>query len=203
MRQRAFPRTMLQKVSSQRLAARDQTVLGVWQGENGKEREGCLAPRAQAAANPNPVVTLVMSLFAPSAMADDRIARTLRTEANDPTTSTSRRPVKVWVAIVPRKWDKQNRIAWRLSHGAEPCQDKRPQESLLPPFPAKSQPRKNNPILIFLLIGLHGLAGQTLRTPATRSIRYKAIWTKSLARRTLSRARGRLFSWLRDSRFER
>jgi len=27
----------------------------------------------------------------------------------------NRRPVKVWVAIVPRKWDKQNRIAWRLS----------------------------------------------------------------------------------------
>src|SRR6266436_5463268 len=75
-----------------------------------------------------------MSLFPPSAMSDDRIAQTLRTEAND-LFATSHRPVKVWVAIVPRKWDKENRIAWRLSHGAEPCQDKRPQESLLPPLP--------------------------------------------------------------------
>ena len=133
MRHRAFPRTMLQKVSAQRLTAGDQTVMGIGQGENGKESETCFAPRAEAAASHNPVVTLVMSLFAPSAMADDRIAQTRRTEANDQF-ATSRRPVKVWVAIVPRKWDKENRIAWRLSRGAEPCQDKRPQGSLLPPF---------------------------------------------------------------------
>lgn len=133
MRQRAFPRTMLQKVSPQRLTAGDQTVMSVGSGENGKESEGCFAPRAETAASLNPVVILVMSLFAPSAMADDRIAQTHRTEAND-LLATSCRPVKVWVAIVPRKWDKQNRIALRLSHGAEPCQDKRPQESLLPTF---------------------------------------------------------------------
>jgi hypothetical protein len=114
MRHRAFPRTMVQKVSSQRLTAGDQTVVGVGQGENGKESEGCFASRAAAAASVNPVVTLVMSLFPPSAVADDRIAQTLRTEAND-LFPTSRRPVKVWVAIVPRKWDKENRIAWRLS----------------------------------------------------------------------------------------
>jgi hypothetical protein len=107
--------------------------MGIGQGENGKESESFFAPRAEAAASLNPVVTLVMSLFPPSAMADDRITQTLRTEAND-LFATSHRPVKVWVAIVPRKWDKQNRIAWRLSHGAEPCQDKRPQESLLLPF---------------------------------------------------------------------
>jgi hypothetical protein len=105
---------MVQKVSSQRLTAGDQTVMGVGWGENGEESESCIAPRAQTATNPNPVVTLVMSLFPPSAMADDRIAQTLRTEAND-RLGTSRRPVQVWVAIVPRKWDKENRIAWRLS----------------------------------------------------------------------------------------
>ena len=105
---------MLQKVSSQRLTACDQTVVAIGQGENGKKSEGFFAPRAEAAASLNPVVTLVMSLFAPSAMADDRIAQTLRTEAND-LFATSRRPVKGWVAIVPRKWDKKNRIAWRLS----------------------------------------------------------------------------------------
>src|SRR5438046_6505610 len=106
--------------------------MSIGEGKNGKESESYFEPRAETAASLNPVVTLVMSLFAPSAMADDRIARTLRTEAND--LFPTRRPVKVWVAIVPRKWDKQNRIAWRLSHGAEPCQDKHPQESLLPPF---------------------------------------------------------------------
>jgi hypothetical protein len=88
--------------------------MGIGQGENGKESERFFAPRAEAAAGLNPVVTLVMSLFAPSAMADDRIAQTLRTEAND-LFGTSRRPVKAWLAIVPRKWDKHNRIAWRLS----------------------------------------------------------------------------------------
>jgi hypothetical protein len=88
--------------------------MSIGQGENRKESEGFFAPRAEAAASLNPVVTLVMSLFAPSAVADDRIAQTLRTEAND-LYGTSRRPVKGWVAIVPRKWDKQNRIARRLS----------------------------------------------------------------------------------------
>jgi hypothetical protein len=105
-----------------------------------------------------------MSLFAPSTMADDRIAQTLRTEANDPFV-TSRRPVKVWVAIVPRKWDKENRIAWRLSHGAEPCQDKRPQESLLPPFPQNLNRGRITRFSSLLLIGFHGLAGQALKTP--------------------------------------
>jgi hypothetical protein len=105
---------MVKKVSSQRLAAGDQTVMGVGWGENRKESESCFAPRAEAATNLNPVVTRIMSLFPPSAMANDRIAQTLRTEAND-RLGTSRRPVQVSVAIVPRKWDKENRIAWRLS----------------------------------------------------------------------------------------
>ena len=125
VRHRAFPRTMLQEESSQRLTACDQTVMGIGQGENGKESEGFFAPLAEAAASLDPIVTLVMSLFAPSAMADDRIALTLRTEAND-RFRTSRRPVKGWVAIVPRKWDKQNRIARRLSRGSEPCQGSPP-----------------------------------------------------------------------------
>jgi hypothetical protein len=113
-RHRAFPRTMLQKVSAQRLTACDQTVMSIGQGKNGEESEGFFAPRAEATASLNPVVALVMSLFAPSAMADDRIAQTLRTAANDLFVA-SRCPVKARVAIVPRKWDKQNRIAWRLS----------------------------------------------------------------------------------------
>ena len=108
-------------------------VMSAGSGKNGKESEGCFAPRAETAASLNPVVIHVMSLFAPSAMADVRIAQTHRTEAND-LLATSCRTVKVWVAIVPRKWDKQNRVALRLSHGAEPYQDKRPQESLLPTF---------------------------------------------------------------------
>jgi hypothetical protein len=107
--------------------------MGVGQGENRKESEGFSAPRAAAATNPNPVVTLVMSLFAPSAMADDRIAQTLRTETND-LFDTSRRPVKVWVAIVSRKWDKQNRIAWRaLSLKRTPPRISAQKRAFLPP----------------------------------------------------------------------
>jgi hypothetical protein len=87
--------------------------MGIGQGENGKESEGCFALRAEAAASLNPVVTLVMSLFAPSAMADDRIAQTLRTPPND-LFCTGHRPVKGWVAMIDRKWDKENRVAWAL-----------------------------------------------------------------------------------------
>jgi hypothetical protein len=63
---------------------------------------------ADAAANLDPVVTLVMSLFLPPAVTDDRIAQTLRTAAED-LFGTSRRPVEGWLAMIPGKWDKENR----------------------------------------------------------------------------------------------
>jgi len=101
---------MLGETSLQRLTTRDQTVMGIGQGESGKETESMFAETAEPAVVLDPVVTVVMRLFAPPAMADDRIAPTEGTPAND-RFSTGRRPVEAWLAMLWRKWDKGNRTA--------------------------------------------------------------------------------------------
>ena len=75
-RRGVFPRAMLNKPSHQCLAARDQTVMGIGQGESGKETESSLAELAAAAAVVDPIVSVIMCLFAAPAMADDRINQT-------------------------------------------------------------------------------------------------------------------------------
>ncbi len=72
-RRGTFPRAPLHKAPPQRRAARDQTVLGVRQGESGQETEDYATQWAQTAAIPNPIVTLIMGLFASPAMTDDRM----------------------------------------------------------------------------------------------------------------------------------
>ena len=67
----ALPRTILQKVSPQCLTACDQTVMGVGRREPREKSEGQSAKVADATAYLDPVVTLVMRLFAPSAVTDD------------------------------------------------------------------------------------------------------------------------------------
>jgi hypothetical protein len=114
----AFPRVVLHKTSPQRLTARDQTVMGIRQGESGKKTESMFAEFAEPAAVLDPVVTVVMRLLAPPAMTDDRIAQTEGTPAKDRFRTS--RPVEARLAMIRRKWDKGNRTAWRLSYGAEP-----------------------------------------------------------------------------------
>ena len=72
-RRGVFPRASLHKTPPQRRAARDQTVVGVRQGESGQETKDYAAQRAQTAAVPDPIVALIMGLFASPAMADDRM----------------------------------------------------------------------------------------------------------------------------------
>jgi len=96
---RRLPRTMLQKVSPQCLTAGDRAVMGMGQGETRKEGEGQPAQFADAAVNLDPVVTLVMRLFAPPAMTDYRIAQTLRTAAKNQLCA-GRRPVQDRVAMI-------------------------------------------------------------------------------------------------------
>jgi hypothetical protein len=48
--------------------------MGVGQGESGKERESYAAGLAAEAVVLDPIVRVVMRLFAPLAMADERIA---------------------------------------------------------------------------------------------------------------------------------
>jgi hypothetical protein len=76
LRHCSFPRTRFQKVSSQRLTARDQTVMAVGEGENGEERESQFAELAETTAVPDPVVTVVMCLFAPPPVTDNRSHQT-------------------------------------------------------------------------------------------------------------------------------
>ena len=88
--------------------------MGVGQGEKRKESEGQSAEITDSASSLDPVVTLVMGLFAPPAVTNNRIAETLRTASNDQF-RTSLCPVEGWVAMIPRTWDKQNRTTGRLS----------------------------------------------------------------------------------------
>ena len=72
-RRGVFPRAVLHKAPPQRRAARHQTVMGVRQGESGQETKDYAAQRAPTAAIPDPIVALIMGLFASPAMADDRM----------------------------------------------------------------------------------------------------------------------------------
>jgi hypothetical protein len=74
---------VLQKISPQRLTARHQAVVGVRGRENGKEGKGQVAESTGAAANFDPVVIFIMSLFASPTVPDNRITQTLRTMAGN------------------------------------------------------------------------------------------------------------------------
>jgi hypothetical protein len=62
---------MLRKTPPQCLTARQQTVVRVRKRKQRKEGEGLPATRAVTAAYPDPVVMLVMGLFAAPSMTDD------------------------------------------------------------------------------------------------------------------------------------
>jgi hypothetical protein len=97
-----FPRASLHKAPPQCLAARDQTVVGVWQGESRKETKYYTAQRTQATAVPDPIVTLIMGLLLSPAMADDRMEQAERTPAKNQ--SCIGRPVESQLAMVGKKW---------------------------------------------------------------------------------------------------
>src|SRR5262249_51209851 len=83
---------------------------GIRQGENGKAGEGQMAGPTHASANFDPIVSLVMSLLAPPAVRNNRIAQTPRTTARDRFLAAGS-PVQIWVARITAKWDKNNRTA--------------------------------------------------------------------------------------------
>ena len=91
-RRSIFPRAPLHKAPPQRLTARDETVVGVRQGESWQEAKDYTAQRTEAAAVPDPIVTLIMGLLPSPAMADDRIEQAERTPAKNHSCST--RPVE-------------------------------------------------------------------------------------------------------------
>lgn len=126
-----FPRAVLHKTSSQCLSARDQTVVGIRQRESRKETESMFADFAEPAAVLDPVVTVVMCLLAPQAMANDRIAQTQGTPAKD--TFPASRPVEAGLAMVRRKWDNGDRTAWKALTELDLAKETCPEQSLPPP----------------------------------------------------------------------
>ena len=80
---RGFPGKALHEVALQRLAAGDQAVVAVGRRERRQEGECLPAPVAQAAANPDPVMVLIVRLFAAAAMTDDGVLQTDRALAQD------------------------------------------------------------------------------------------------------------------------
>ena len=141
----AFPRAVLHKTSPQCLTARDQAVLGIRKGESGKETESVFAEFAEPAAVRDPVVTVVMRLLAPPAMANDRIAQTQGTTAKDPF-STSR-PVEARLAMVGRKWDNGDRNALEGSFTEQNLARIRAQYRAFL-LPAQPQLTKDNSVLL-------------------------------------------------------
>jgi len=93
-------------VALERLAAGDEAVMAVGRREGRQERERLVAPVAQAAANPDPVVVFVMRLLAAAAVADDGVLGTNRAAARDDFRAG---PIRFEVVLRGRKWDKQNR----------------------------------------------------------------------------------------------
>ena len=75
-----------------------------------QERESLMARFAPAAANGNPVVVLVVSLFAAAAMPDNRIQLTERAAPPAPPQDLrDHRPITFQLALLGGKWDKKNR----------------------------------------------------------------------------------------------
>ena len=120
--------------------------MGVGQGESRKERVRQFAELAKPATVLDPVVTVVMRLFAPPTVADDRITQTERTPADKPVRRCYR-PVESWLAMVRRKWDKGNRTALGGSLTEQNLATMRAQKRAFL-LPAQPQLTKDNSVLL-------------------------------------------------------
>ena len=105
---RGFAGAAFQEVTPQRLAAGDEAVMAVGRRERRQERERLAAPVAKAAPNADPIMLLVMSLFAAAAVTDDGILGTNRASAQN-AIGARLGPIGFEVVLRSRKWDKQNR----------------------------------------------------------------------------------------------
>jgi hypothetical protein len=96
---RRFQATAFDKVAPQRLTACNQAVLRVGQRKHGQEGNRFFARSADTASNRDPVMVLVMSLFLPATMPNDRILRAIRAPANDHF-GASLRPIGCQLALL-------------------------------------------------------------------------------------------------------
>ena len=65
------------------MAASDEAVMAVGRRKRRQEGEGLAAAVAKTAANPDPIVVLIMSLLAPAPMTDDGILHANRAVAHN------------------------------------------------------------------------------------------------------------------------
>ncbi|HLJ78126.1 MAG TPA: hypothetical protein VKT75_11970, partial [Acidobacteriaceae bacterium] len=105
---RGFPGTAFQKAAPKRLAAGKEAVMGVGRRKGRQEGERLAAPITKAAANPDPVMVLIVRLFAAATMTDDGILRANRAMAQDDL-HAGLGPIGFEVELRRREWDKQNR----------------------------------------------------------------------------------------------
>jgi hypothetical protein len=105
---RGFPGTAFQEAALKRLAAGDEAVMAVGRRKGRQEGERLAAPAAKAAANPDPIMALIVRLFAAAAMTDDGILSANRAMAQDDL-HAGLGPIGFEVELRRREWDKQNR----------------------------------------------------------------------------------------------
>jgi len=118
---RLFPRTALQKVSSECLSASQQAVVGVGEREQGKQGESLPTTLAKAASDPNPVVVFIVRLLATATVTDDGIAFANRASPQQDLLAVAS-PIGFDLVRRGRKWDKKNRGSQGLC-SALTCQD--------------------------------------------------------------------------------
>ena len=82
-RRRGFPAAAIYKIAAQSLAACNQAVMAVRRRQWRQEGKRLSAPTADTAANPDPVMVLIMSLFASATVTDDGILLADRASAQD------------------------------------------------------------------------------------------------------------------------
>jgi hypothetical protein len=105
---RAFPGSPFHEIAVQRLATGDEAVVAVRRRERRQEGERLATSLANAAANPDPIMVLVMRLFAAAAMTDDGVFGADRAPAQDDLCAGFG-PIGFGIDLIGGKWDKENR----------------------------------------------------------------------------------------------
>jgi hypothetical protein len=105
---RGFPGAAFQEPALQHLATGDKAVMAVGRRKGRQEGERLAAPVAKAATNPDPIMVLIVRLFAAAAMTNDGILSANRAMAQDDL-HAGLGPIGIEVELRRREWDKQNR----------------------------------------------------------------------------------------------
>jgi len=137
-----FPREALDKMQAQCFTARQEAVMRIREGEGGKEGKGLFTDLTLTAADPNPVMILIVSLFATATVADDRVTVANRAMSQDELGADGS-PIRFELANPVGKWDNENREEGRFCHGV--CLERmHPEPNLLTSFQRNLNWEKNS-----------------------------------------------------------